>query len=60
VHAHFRLLKRLLANVDSVRIFIDQDETLRTAAVSASADEVRAGWHGRALSGWPTLAGMAA
>ncbi len=43
VHAHFRLLKRFFAGVGKVRFFIDQDETLRSGAISAFADEVRVG-----------------
>ena len=43
VHAHFRLLKRMLGDVGKIRFMIDQDDTLRAGCIGAFVDEMRAG-----------------
>jgi hypothetical protein len=43
VHAHFRLLRRLLAGAGKIRFFFDQDDTIRAACLSAFKDEMRTG-----------------
>lgn len=40
VHAHFRLLRQLLANAGKIRFFMDQDDTLRAGCLSAFAWDV--------------------
>ena len=42
-HAHFRLLRRLLPRGGKVRFFMDQDETLRAACISAFQQEIAEG-----------------
>ena len=41
-HAHFRLLRRMLAGVGKIRFLIDQDDTLRAGCISAFVEEMRA------------------
>jgi transposase-like protein len=43
VHAHFRLLRSLIGNAGRVRMFMDQDDTLRAGCLSAFAGEILAG-----------------
>ena len=43
VHAHFRLLKRMLGDVGKIRFFMDQDDTIRAACISTYVDEMREG-----------------
>jgi len=43
VHAHFRLLERLLLKSAKARFFMDQDETLRAGCLSAFAWKVKIG-----------------
>ncbi|MDZ7711846.1 MAG: hypothetical protein U5L06_01420 [Rhodovibrio sp.] len=39
-HAHFRLLRRLLSGARKVRFYMDQDDTLRAACLSAFAYDI--------------------
>lgn len=41
VHAHFRMLKRILGDVGKVRFFMDQDDTLRAGCISTYAEEMK-------------------
>ena len=43
VHAHFRLLRRMLGDVGKIRFFMDQDDTLRAGCISTYVEEMRAG-----------------
>lgn len=43
VHAHFRLLRRMLRDVGKIRFFMDQDDTLRAGCISTYVEEMRAG-----------------
>ena len=43
VHAHFRLLRRMLGEVGLIRFFMDQDKTLRAGCISTYFDEMRLG-----------------
>lgn len=43
VHAHFRLLRRLIGNAGKIRFYFDQDDTLRAACISAFKGEIAAG-----------------
>lgn len=43
VHAHYRLLRRMLGPVGKIRFFIDQDDTLRAGCLTAFVEEMRAG-----------------
>jgi hypothetical protein len=43
VHAHFRLLHRLLGGAGKVRFFFDLDDTIRAACLSAFKSEIREG-----------------
>lgn len=43
VHAHFRLLRRMLAGAGKIRFFFDQDDTLRAACISAFKQEISEG-----------------
>jgi hypothetical protein len=43
VHAHFRLLRRLLGRAGKVRFFFDLDDTIRAACLSAFKSEISEG-----------------
>lgn len=43
LYGHFFFLRRLLANIDKVRFFLDQDSGIRAACLSAFKDEVVGG-----------------
>lgn len=43
VHAHFRLLRRMIAGAGKIRFFFDQDDTLRAACISAFKQEIAEG-----------------
>jgi hypothetical protein len=43
VHAHFRLLRRLLGGTGKVRFFFDLDDTIRAACLSAFKSEISEG-----------------
>lgn len=43
VHAHFRLLQKLIGHAGRTRFFMDQDDTLRAGMVSSFAEEIRQG-----------------
>ena len=43
VHAHFRLLRRLLGDVGKIRFFTDQDDTIRAACISTYHDVMKDG-----------------
>jgi hypothetical protein len=43
VHAHFRLLRRLLGRAGKVRFFFDLDDTIRAACLSTFKGEIREG-----------------
>lgn len=43
LYGHFFFLKRLLANVEKVRFFLDQDSGIRAACLSAFKAEVKSG-----------------
>jgi len=43
VHAHFRLLKKMLGDVGKIRFFTDQDDTLRAGCISTFVEEMRQG-----------------
>lgn len=43
VHAHFRILKKMLGNVGKIRFFMDQDDTLRAACISTFTEEMKQG-----------------
>jgi len=43
VHAHFRLLRRILGDVGKIRFFMDQDDTLRAGCITTYLEEMRAG-----------------
>jgi len=43
VHAHFRLLRRVLGDVGKIRFFMDQDDTLRAGCITTYLEEMRAG-----------------
>lgn len=43
VHAHYRLLRRMLAEAPRFAFFMDQDDTLRAGCLSAFAWEIKSG-----------------
>jgi hypothetical protein len=43
VHAHFRMLQKLIGHAGRARFFMDQDDTLRAGMVSSFAEEIRKG-----------------